>query len=99
MRLLSTLFICATAALFVPQTAQAYAPDVFVVCGLDPDGDNFLAMRAGPGSDYRMLERLGPGTVVMDWERRGSWFRVSVGDVNGREGWVYSAYLCMIEDH
>ena len=82
-----------------PMTARAYAPDIFQVCGLDPIGDNFLALRAGPGASYRLLERLGPGTVVMDWERRGAWFRVSVGDLNGREGWVYASYLCLIEDH
>jgi len=80
-------------------TAQAYSPDVFKVCKLDPNGDNFLALRSGPGSSYQMLEKLGPGTEVMDWERRGKWFRVSVDHVNGREGWVYSAYLCLTEDH
>lgn len=93
-------FILLTALAFTaPMTVQAYAPDVFRVCGLNRNRDNFLALRAGPGSNYQMLERLGPGTVVMDWERRGKWFRVSIGDVNGREGWVYASYLCLIEDH
>ncbi|MEI4235374.1 hypothetical protein V8324_21335, partial [Roseovarius sp. D22-M7] len=56
-------FILLTAlALTAPITVQAYAPDVFKVCGLNPNGDNFLALRAGPGSNYQMLERLGPGT-------------------------------------
>ena len=96
--ILSLLFGLALTLVFVVP-AQAYAPDVFSVCGLDPNGDNFLALRAGPGSSHAMLARLGPGTVVMDWERRGNWYRVSVGDVNGTEGWVYAAYLCLIEDH
>jgi len=93
------LLLLTALAFTAPMKAQAYAPDVFEVCGLDPSGDNFLALRTGPGSNYQMLERLGPGTVVMDWERRGKWFRVSIGDVNGREGWVYASYLCLIEDH
>ena len=101
MRLLSTaVFAFASiVSLTAAMPAQAYSADVFRVCRLDPNGDNFLALRSGPGSNYRMLDRLGPGTIVMDWERRGRWFRVSVGSVNGREGWVYSSYLCLVEDH
>lgn len=90
----------ASAALLISHSmGNAYSADVFKVCRLNPNGDNFLALRSGPGSTHRMLARLNPGTTVMDWERRGKWFKVTVGGVNGREGWVYSDYLCLIEDH
>ncbi|MCA0921126.1 SH3 domain-containing protein [Pseudooceanicola nanhaiensis] len=95
MRVLQTL----AAALLLATPVQAYAPDVFAVCHLNPNGDNFLALRSGPGSSHPMRAKLGPGTKVWDWERRGKWYRVSVGGVNGPEGWVYADYLCLIEDH
>lgn len=79
--------VCALVlGLSVAGEARAYAADVFEVCRLDPNGDNFLALRSGPGASYTMLARLGPGTIVMDWERRGNWFRVSVGGPNGGPG-------------
>ena len=34
------------------------------VGGLDPDGDNYLSLRSGPGSKYDELQRIGPDTVV-----------------------------------
>lgn len=79
--------------------ASAYSADVFAVCKLNPKGDNFLALRAGPGSKHKMLAKLTTGTKVMDWDRLGKWYKVSVGGPNGREGWVYADYLCLIEDH
>lgn len=93
------LAFVAVAMLMSAVQAYAYSADVFKVCRLDPNGDNFLALRAGPGSSHKMIAKLGPGTVVMDWDRKGKWYLVTVGDVNGMEGWVYANYLCLIEDH
>lgn len=78
---------------------DAYSASLFAVCGLDPNGDNYLALRTGPGSGHAKLQELGPGTKVWDWERRGNWYRVTVDTVNGREGWVYAGYLCLLEGH
>jgi len=61
------------------------------VGGLNPRGDNFLALRAGPGTAYRMLRRLGPGTIVTVTERRGDWLKVELED--GSTGWVFGKYV------
>jgi len=49
---------------------------VGVVRGLDPKGDGFLAVRAGPGSDYAMLDKVYNGTLVNICDQRGSWLGV-----------------------
>lgn len=49
------------------------------VAGLDPQGDNYLTVRAGPGRDSRPLDRLGPGRIVNVCERRDSWLGIVYG--------------------
>lgn len=84
--------------------AHAYSGEGYEVCGLNPNGDNFLALRTGPGASYRMIMKLGPGSVV---ESRGTpdrnWLIVVVESANGRNylrnlptGYVYTKYLCRI---
>jgi hypothetical protein len=46
------------------------------VVGLDPAGDNFLAVRAGPGSKNAELDRLGPKRLVTVCDERGRWLSV-----------------------
>lgn len=46
------------------------------VRGLKADGDGFLAVRAGPGADYRMLDKLGNGRLVYLCASRGGWTAV-----------------------
>lgn len=58
---------------------------------LDPYGDNFLALRTGPGTDYRMIRRLGPDTIVTVLERDGRWRLIELDD--GTQGWAYGAYI------
>ena len=79
--------------------ARAVSVDIYAVCGLDPNGDNFLALRAGPSSNTPMLRKLGPGTRVEDWGRRGNWMQVDVQAPGRTTGWVYTGYLCLVEDH
>lgn len=43
------------------------------VRGLKADGDGFLAVRAGPGADYAMLDRLDNGRQVYVCATRGRW--------------------------
>lgn len=50
--------------------------------GLNPRGDNFLAVRAGPSSRTRMRAKLRPGQRFFICETRGQW----VGIVYGRGG-------------
>jgi hypothetical protein len=58
-------------------------PTVGEVAGLDPQGDNFLALRAGPGGSYKMLKKLGPGTRLILCDARGGWLGVVVDNGSG----------------
>ena len=44
-----------------------------VVTGLAADGGGFLAVRTGPGSSYREIDKLRNGDVVIIFEMRGDW--------------------------
>ncbi|MBN7137648.1 hypothetical protein A7A76_23400, partial [Lysobacter enzymogenes] len=46
------------------------------VRGLQPGGDGFLAVRAGPGAGRAMLDRLGNGRQVRLCYSRGRWVSV-----------------------
>lgn len=61
------------------------------VGGLNPAGDNFLALRTGPGSGYAMILPMGPGTFVTVLRRNGKWFFVELED--GTRGWAYGSYI------
>lgn len=61
------------------------------VGGLDPAGDNFLALRTGPGSGYPMILPMGPGTFVTVLRRNGKWLFVELED--GTRGWAYRSYV------
>ena len=61
------------------------------VAGLDPSGDNFLALRSGPGTSFRTIRRMGPDTILDVLERRGQWVRVRMED--GTEGWAFGRYV------
>ena len=75
------------------------------VVGLNPYGDNFLAVRNGPGSRYYMMDRLHTGDDVIVCGSRGRWKRIFYGR-NGyctlrygepvgqcASGWAYGKYL------
>ena len=77
------------------------------VVGLDPKGDGFLAVRSGPGSQYRKLAELHNGDVVYEFDHKGPWRGVVYGETQGDEcasmktrpvtnpkkGWVHSKWL------
>jgi len=44
-----------------------------IVVGLDPQGDNFLAVRAGPGSKYKTIDKISGGQSYSDCDRHGKW--------------------------
>jgi len=93
------LTACAASAqsLDVPVTAipdtQAAGCASSTVSGLDPSGDNFLAVRSGPGSQYRKLDELHTGDVVRTCDRQGDWIGIYYPNLNGRSGWVHGSYL------
>lgn len=77
-----------------------------IVAGLKAGGDGFLAVRSGPGAEYRKLDELHNGDVVFVFEMRGKWagvaYRtetVSCSSTKARaityekKGWVHSNWL------
>jgi len=83
----------------------AYSGEDFVVCKLDPAGDNFLALRTCGSSKCRMIERLGPDTFLSSLEPSSEkgWRQVMIKyglqdqSYRGAVGWVYDKYICRIE--
>jgi hypothetical protein len=75
------------------------------VVGLNPYGDNFLAVRSGPGSRYTMFDQLHTGDRVIVCGSRGRWKRIfygrggycalRYGEPVGQcvRGWAYGKYL------
>lgn len=61
------------------------------VTGLNPRGDNFLALRTGPGTSYRIVRRMEPDTIVTVLQRRGDWLLVELED--GAQGWAFGEYI------
>ena len=93
------------AAVVVTATAAlAYSGEQYVVCNLDPNGDNWLALKAGPDLGSQRLGRLGPGTflITMEPEPVGKWREVIVQEhiedwsYTGPKGWVYTDYICEV---
>jgi uncharacterized protein YraI len=62
-----------------------------VVSGLDPEGDNFLSLRMGPGKNDAEIRRLGPGTRVTVIGAEGGRRRVRLEEAT--EGSAFGAYL------
>ncbi|MEI4232920.1 SH3 domain-containing protein [Roseovarius sp. D22-M7] len=62
------------------------------VQGLDPNGDGFLAVRSGPGTNYRKIDELHNGDGVRPCAQRGKWWGVYYGNPR-RKGWVHGNWL------
>ncbi len=73
------------------------------VYGLNPYGDNFLAVRTGPSTSYRQVDALHNGDRVFICNRVNSWYRIFYGRGcylrdgypvgNCYSGWVFSRYI------
>ena len=61
------------------------------VSGLDPKGDNFLALRTKPTGDGGRIATLGPDTLLDVLETQGDWRRVSLLD--GTIGWAHGNWI------
>lgn len=78
------------------------------VTGLKEDGDGFLAVRSGPGSDFTKLDELHNEDKVWLFEQTGEWIGI-VYDTNelscspifidrevpyeGKKGWVHQNWI------
>ncbi len=61
------------------------------VTGLDPKGDNFLALKAAPDVQSERIAKMGPDTPLKILGTRGDWRQVQLKD--GRTGWAHSRYI------
>ncbi|WP_438990762.1 hypothetical protein [Lentibacter sp.] len=85
--------------------AEAYDGEQFVVCKLNPQGDNFLALRRCGSSSCTMIRKLGPETFVVTLEPDATkgWREVIVQEhaqdwsYEGVKGWVYEKYICRVD--
>jgi uncharacterized caspase-like protein len=70
-----------------PASTETYS----YVTGLDPKGDNFLALRSGSEPDAVRIATMGPNTLLKVAESRGVWRRVVLLD--GATGWAHSNWI------
>jgi len=79
------------------------------VVGLDPAGDNFLAVRSGPSSRYEQMDEIHTGDIVFLCDEQGDWLGIVYPDgecgvmdvIEDREayggdcksGWVFAKYI------
>lgn len=95
----ATFAIAAAMTLSLPAAVTpSYARDGYLyVTNLDPDGDNWLALRSEPtGRRGRRIARLGPDTLLApSGSRTGPWLEVLVltGPYRDETGWVHQDYV------
>lgn len=104
MTLLKTcLAVVVTVAITAP-VLWAYSGEHYVVCKLNPNGDNFLALRTCGSTKCAMTHKLSPDTFLlsMDPYAENHWRAVIVmnslqdNSYSGPSGWVYDRYICEI---
>lgn len=87
-------------------SATGYSGEVYTVCRLNPDGDNYLSLRDCPSSSCPELLRLGPGTFLWTTEpfSEQGWRPVivmrDINDeypVNRPSGYVFDRYICRVD--
>ncbi len=61
------------------------------VTGLDPQGDNWLALKSAPNLNAPRLAKLPPDTLLTVLGQQGGWLRVRLR--NGSEGWTAARYV------
>ena len=61
------------------------------VTHLDPNGDNFLALKVAPDVKSTRIMKMGPNTLLDVVGRRGPWLQVVL--TTGQSGWAYGKYV------
>lgn len=72
---------------FLVRVVSSNGPLLYV----QPTSDGFLALRTGPGTNYKLRQRMPTGSEVRMIGRSGNWIKVRAA--NGSTGWAYSKYL------
>ncbi len=85
--------------------ASAHTGESYVICNLDPNGDNYLALRACGSAKCELLMKLPNHTGLLAVEpfSGNHWREVTVlGGLQmlpvGPDGWVYDKFLCEVAD-
>ena len=76
----------------VVEDDQAAGCGLSVVVGLNPGGDGFLAVRSGPGTEYRQIDELHNGDLVRTCAIHGQWIGIYYGEPRLR-GWAHGNWL------
>lgn len=74
-----------------PKREQVQGFGYSYVTGLDPKGDNFLALRTSPAAEGVRIATMGPDTLLRVVESQGVWRRVVLLD--GLSGWAHSKWI------
>lgn len=77
---------------YCPPDAQAACFGTAEVMGLNPNGDGFLAVRTGPGSDYEMIAKIHNGDIIGIYDKSGDWYAISFRS-NDQIGWTHGKWL------
>ena len=104
MAFMKRIFLAAMLSMAGLSGASAYDGEQYVVCNLNPDGDNFLALRSCGSTSCDMIRKLGPGTFLITMEpfEVKGWRAVIVQDdiqdwsYAGVDGWVFAKYICEV---
>ena len=99
-----TIFAGLAALTFTSGAALSYSGEHYVTCNLNPEGDNFLALRTCGSTSCPMTYKLPPDTFLLTLEpyANNGWREVMVisglqdESYSGPTGWVYSKYICEI---
>lgn len=78
------------------------------IAGLKADGDGFLAVRKGPGTNYEKIDELVNGDKLWLFEENNGWYGIVYGvkelscspvendrpvQTKGKKGWVFGKWV------
>lgn len=75
----------------VPPVVAAPVERFHYISGLDPKGDNFLALRTAPNADATRIATMGPDTLVKVVGANGVWRQIALRD--GTLGWAHGNWI------